>query len=554
MALLIAANFTAITPMLTEFVRHRHLLQRTLTRVPDSDQGLRRPGTCGLTGLAAGSFVLLTSLYAMVVVVFTLVAGFLVRETVNTTLRVTRTTTPEAESTTPRRRRANDRRADDDGPWYTRALVLHTRPPAGRLPKDRGAMKRSLFDADHEAFRESVRAFVATEIVPNFDTWVAAGIVPRKLFLAAGKSGFLGMDAPEEYGGGGVPDFRFNRVIIEELMVAGVASAGLGIILHNDVCMPCFRDYTTAEQQSRWFPGLVSGELITAVAMTEPGTGSDLASVTTTARRDGDYYNGINSDLVITAVKTDPRRKHKGISLLVLERGMEGLERGRKLDKLGEPAQDTAELSFSDVRAPEANLLGEKGQGFAQLVSSLPQERLSIAVAATAAARAALDWTLEYVKERKAFRQPTGSFQNSRFVLAEIATEVDLAQHYTDACIRALNAGDLTAVDASKAKYWCSKQQGRVVDRCLQLHGGYGYINEYPIARAFVDARITRIYGGTTEIMKEVIGRSLGLGSGGLNPILGVKCGQAFQAARRAGRARQNAGRKSAKWVDSPAR
>ena len=383
-------------------------------------------------------------------------------------------------------------------------------------------MKRNLYEADHEAFRESFRKFVAQEIAPNDEAWNHAGIVPREVFAKAGANGFLGMDVPEEYGGGGVTDFRFNAVIIEELMRTGNGAAGLGLTLHNDICMPYFLSFANDEQRTRWLPGVVSGELITAIAMTEPGIGSDLASMTTTAERDGDHYvvngaktfitNGINSDLVITAVKTDPTQKHKGMSLLVLERGMEGFERGRNLDKLGQHAQDTAELSFTDVRVPVANLLGdEEGQGFTQLVTKLPQERLSIAVAGVAAAQAALDWTLEYVKERKAFGQPIGSFQNSRFVLAEIATEVDLAWHYVDDCVRALNAGELTAVDASKAKYWCTELQGRVVDQCLQLHGGYGYMNEYPIARAYADARITRIYGGTTEIMKEVIGRSLGL-------------------------------------------
>lgn len=383
-------------------------------------------------------------------------------------------------------------------------------------------MKRTLYDSDHEAFRESFRKFVEVEIAPHDEQWNRDSIVPREVFAKAGKNGFLGMDVPEEYGGGGVKDFRFNAVVIEELMRAGCGGSGLGLTLHNDICMPYFLTYANEEQKKRWLPGIASGELITAIAMTEPGIGSDLASMSTTARREGDHYvvngaktfitNGINSDVVITAVKTDPTQKHKGMSLLVLERGMEGFERGRNLDKLGQHAQDTAELSFTDVRVPVANLLGEsEGQGFTQLVTKLPQERLSIAVAGVAAAEAALNWTLEYVKERKAFGQPIGSFQNSKFVLAEIATEIDLAWHYVDDCIRALNADDLTAVDASKAKYWCTELQGRVVDRCLQLHGGYGYMNEYPIAKAYADARITRIYGGTTEIMKEVIGRSLGL-------------------------------------------
>ncbi|WP_214364507.1 acyl-CoA dehydrogenase family protein [Pseudonocardia sp. H11422] len=383
-------------------------------------------------------------------------------------------------------------------------------------------MKRTLFESDHEAFRESFRKFLDVEVVPHQEEWERAGIVPRELFATAGRSGFLGMDIPEEYGGGGVEDFRFNAVIAEEVMRCGAAAAGLGLTLHNDICLPYFLSYCNDGQKRRWLPGIASGELITGIAMTEPGIGSDLASMSTTAIRDGDHYvvngaktfitNGINADLVITAVKTDPTQKHKGMSLLVLERGMAGFERGRNLDKLGQHAQDTAELSFTDVRVPVANLLGpEEGQGFTQLVTNLPQERLSIAIAAVAAARTALEQTLEYVKERKAFGQPIGSFQNSRFVLAEIATEVDIAEHYVDDCVRALNAGELTAVDASKAKWWCTELQGRVVDRCLQLHGGYGYMNEYPIAKAYADARITRIYGGTTEIMKEVIGRSLGL-------------------------------------------
>ena len=383
-------------------------------------------------------------------------------------------------------------------------------------------MRRTLYEDDHEAFRESFRKFLDLEVVPHLAAWEAAGITPRELFSTAGRSGFLGMEIPEELGGGGVRDFRFNAVIAEEVMRAGASGAGLGLTLHNDVCLPYFLSYCDEEQKRRWLPGIASGELITAIAMTEPGMGSDLASMTTTARREGDHYvvngaktfitNGINADVVITAVKTDPGLRHKGVSLLVLERGMAGFERGRNLDKLGQHAQDTAELSFTDVRVPVANLLGaEEGQGFAQLMANLPRERLSIAISATAAARIALEQTLEHVKARTAFGQPIGSFQNSRFVLAEIATEVDIAEHYLDDCVRALNAGELTAVEAAKAKWWCTELQGRAVDRCLQLHGGYGYMAEYPIARAWADARVTRIYGGTTEIMKEVVGRSLGL-------------------------------------------
>jgi len=382
-------------------------------------------------------------------------------------------------------------------------------------------VQRDLYEADHQAFREAVRAFFDREVVPHLAEWDAAGIMPREVFGTAGKSGFLGMAVPEQLGGGGVDDFRFNAVIGEEAIRAGATAAGLGITLHNDVALPYFLRYCTEEQQQRWLPGIASGELITAIAMTEPSIGSDLASMSTTAIRHGDHYlvngsktfitNGINADLVITAVKTDPAQRHAGMSLLVIERGMPGFERGRNLDKLGQHAQDTAELSFADVRVPVENLLGEPGQGFRQLVANLPQERLSIALSAVTSATVALELTLEYVKGRRAFGQPIGSFQNSRFVLAEIATEVDIAQTYVDRCIRLLNVDELSAEDAAKAKWWCTELQGRVVDRCLQLHGGYGYMNEYPIAALYADARITRIYGGTTEIMKEVVGRSLGL-------------------------------------------
>ncbi|MEO6467532.1 MAG: acyl-CoA dehydrogenase family protein [Acidimicrobiia bacterium] len=382
-------------------------------------------------------------------------------------------------------------------------------------------MERTVFEDEHEALRASFRAWLDKEVVPNHLEWEAAGIVPHDLFAAAGRHGFLGMAIPEEYGGGGVDDFRYNLVIDEEIQAAGVGGAGLGMSLHNDICLPYFLAYCTDEQRARWLPGIASGELVTAVAMTEPGIGSDLASMTTTAIRDGDHYvvngsktfitNGINADLVITAVKTDPTQKHRGISLLILERGMDGFERGRNLEKLGLHSQDTAELFFTDVSVPVDNLLGTEGNGFIQLVHNLPQERLSIAVAGVAAAKAALGWTLEYVKERTAFGQAVGSFQNSRFVLAELATEVEVAQVFVDRCVVALNDGVLTAEEAAMAKWWCTELQKRAVDRCLQLHGGYGYMLEYPIARAYADARITTIYGGTTEIMKEIIGRSLGL-------------------------------------------
>ena len=384
------------------------------------------------------------------------------------------------------------------------------------------AMERTIFDDEHDLFRESFRRFVAEEITPNLDRWEREGLADRTLFTAAGRHGFLGMAVPEELGGGGVDDFRYNLVVIEEVQRAGAGGAGLGLTLHNDICLPYFLTLTNDEQRARWLPGIASGELVTAIAMTEPGIGSDLASMSTTAVRDGDHYvvngsktfitNGINSDLVIVAVKTDPSAKHAGMSLLVVERGMEGFERGRNLEKIGMHSQDTAELFFTDVAVPVANLLGEEGRGFHHLVDKLPQERLSIAAAGVAAARAGLDWTLEYVRERTAFGQPVGSFQNTRFVLAEVATEVEVAQAFVDTCVVGLNAGTLTAEEAAMAKWWCTELQNRAVDRCLQLFGGYGYMAEYPIARAYADARVTTIYGGTTEIMKEIISkRHLGL-------------------------------------------
>jgi alkylation response protein AidB-like acyl-CoA dehydrogenase len=382
-------------------------------------------------------------------------------------------------------------------------------------------MRRTLFDDDHELFRDSVRAFIAAELAPHHERWEREGIVDRDVFRKAGAHGFLAMAAPTEHGGGGVDDFRYNLVIAEEIQRAGVNAAGLGWTLHNDICLPYFLSLCSDEQKARWLPGICSGELVTAIAMTEPGIGSDLASMTTTARRDGDRYlvngsktfitNGINADLVITAVKTDPTQRHAGMSLVVVERGMDGFERGRNLEKVGMHAQDTAELFFTDVEVPVANRLGEEGHGFRYLVANLPQERLSIAATGVAAARQALDWTLDYVKERTAFGQPVGSFQNSRFRLAEIATEVEVAQTFIDRCVVALDGGELTAEEAAMAKWWCTELQKRVVDTCVQLHGGYGYMTEYPIARAYADARITTIYGGTTEIMKEIIGRSMGL-------------------------------------------
>lgn len=382
-------------------------------------------------------------------------------------------------------------------------------------------MRRTIFEDVHEDFRASFRTFLEREVLASYERWERDGIVPREVFALAGRGGFLGMAVPERLGGAGAADFRFNLILGEETQRAGVGGFGLGVTLHNDICLPYFLSYCTAEQRERWLPGIASGELITAIAMTEPGIGSDLAGMSTSARRENDHYvidgaktfitNGINADLIVTAVKTDPSERHRGISLLVLERGMEGLRRGRNLAKIGQHSQDTAELSFASVRVPVENLLGEEGHGFGYLVSNLPQERLSIAASAVAAAEAALAWTLDYVRERKAFGQPIGSFQSSRFTLAELRTEIELARVFIDRCAVALDAGELSPEDAAMAKWWCTELQGKVVDRCLQLHGGYGYMLEYPIARAYLDARVTRIYGGANEIMKEIVGRSMGL-------------------------------------------
>lgn len=380
-------------------------------------------------------------------------------------------------------------------------------------------MQRTLYQEEHELFRSSFRRWVDTEIVPHHLQWERDGITPRSVFEMAGANGFLALQAPAEFGGGGTGDFRFNAVIGEEVMAAGVPGSLNGITLHNDITLPYFLETTTEEQKARWLPGICDGSLVTAVAMTEPGIGSDLAGMSTSAVRHGDTYvvngsktfitNGIHADLVITAVKTDPSAKHQGISLMVLERGMKGFERGRNLEKVGIHAQDTAELFFHDVEVPAANLLGDEGQGFSLLVRNLAQERLSIAIAGIAGARAALDWTLTYTKDRKAFGQAIAQFQNTKFRLAEMATEVEVSQAFVDRCIEALNAGSLTVEEAAMAKWWCTELLKRSVDTGVQLHGGYGYMVEYPIARAFCDARITTIYGGTTEIMKEIIGRSL---------------------------------------------
>ena len=380
-------------------------------------------------------------------------------------------------------------------------------------------MKRTIFDADHEAFRDTVRTFCEKEIAPHHDQWEKDGIVPREVWEKAGELGLLGFMMPEEHGGGGISDFRYNAILSEE--ITRIGASGIGFVIQTDLVSGYLLSYASDEQKARWFPRFCSGEMITAIAMTEPGTGSDLQGIKTRAVLEGDEYvingsktfitNGINADLVLVVCQTDPEAGAMGFSLIAVERGTPGFERGRNLDKIGLKAQDTAELYFENVRVPKENLIGEPGQGFIYLMEKLPQERLSISVVAAAACRAAIDMTLDYVKERKAFGKPVGSFQNSRFVLAELETEARIAQVFVDESITQHNGGDLTVADAAMGKWWTTELQKKTVDKCLQLHGGYGYMSEYPISKAYLDTRIQTIYGGTTEIMKEIIGRGMGL-------------------------------------------
>ncbi|MFI1465567.1 acyl-CoA dehydrogenase family protein [Nocardia carnea] len=378
----------------------------------------------------------------------------------------------------------------------------------------------SVYDTEHESFRQSFRTFLESRVVPDYPRWERDGIIPRDVFSEAGKHGFLGMAIDEELGGGGVDDFRFNAVIAEEVVRAGVMS--FGINLHNDICLPYFLRYADDEQRRRWLPGLASGERVAAIAMTEPGTGSDLAGIETTAVRHGDHYllngaktfisNGINADLVIVAARTDKTAgRHGGLSLIVVERDTPGFTRGRNLEKIGMHAQDTAELFFNDARVPAANLLGEPGSGFTALVSNLSQERLTIAIASAAAAARAVEYAIDYVRERKAFGKPLAGFQNTRFTLAEAYTRTEVVQAFVTDCLREHVVGTLTPERAAMAKLAATETQGRVVDACLQLFGGYGYMAEFPIARAYADARVQRIYGGTSEIMKEIVGKAMGI-------------------------------------------
>ena len=380
-------------------------------------------------------------------------------------------------------------------------------------------MKRLVFEPEHEALRETARQYIERELVPNAEKWEHERIVDRSAYVAAGKYGLIGFNMPEEYGGGGSDDFRFNAVIDEEVARYGGPAPSLS--LQNDIVGPYFKELANDEQKKRWLPGIASGETIVAIAMTEPGAGSDLAGIRTSAVRDGDDWivngsktfisSGINSDLIVVVCRTDPDAGHKGFTLLVVERDMPGFSRGRKLDKMGLHAQDTSELHFENVRVPSANVLGQEGRGFYHLMANLPSERLSIAISAIAGARETWRQTVQYAKDRKAFGQPIGSFQHNRFLLAEMDTELDVSERYIDRCLQGVVDGELTAVEAAKAKWWCTETAKKVIDGCVQLHGGYGYMMEYRVARDYVDARIQTIFGGTTEIMKEIIGRDLGL-------------------------------------------
>ncbi len=383
-------------------------------------------------------------------------------------------------------------------------------------------IERTLFSTEHDAFRESFRTFLERDVAPFHAAWEEQGYVDRAVWNKAGENGFLCTSMPEEYGGAGV-DKLFSVIEMEELGRAGFT--GIGFSLHSEIVAPYLLHYGTEAQKKKFLPKLASGELVTAIAMSEPAAGSDLQGVKTSAIRQGDHYllngsktfitNGWHADLVIVVAKTNPAAGGKGTSLLLVERGMPGFVTGSRLKKIGLKAQDTAELFFNDVKIPLDNLLGGdafENRGFVCLMEQLPWERLQIAVTAVASAQAAIEWTCAYVKDRKAFGQAIGNFQNTRFKLAEMQTEAQIAQVFIDKCTELLMADKLDTATASMAKYWATDLQCKVIDECVQLHGGYGYMWEYPIARAFVDARVQRIYGGTNEIMKEVISRSMGLG------------------------------------------
>jgi acyl-CoA dehydrogenase len=379
-------------------------------------------------------------------------------------------------------------------------------------------MDRTIFDEDHEMFRDSVRSFMINEVQPLSDRWHEQGIVDREAYLKAGEQGLLLMWADEKYGGAGVSDFRYEQIVMEELTMHG--DVGFFLWLHSRLVAPYIDTFGTEEQKQRWLPKCVTGEHILAIAMTEPGTGSDLAGIRSRAEDKGDYYllngsktyisNGILADLVIVAARTDPESK-RGISLFVVERGMEGFERGRNMAKIGLKSQDTSEMFFNNVKVPKENLLGDPHRGFYHLMHGLVEERLLAAVGFVANAEAAFQVTLEYVNDRKAFGQPIAAFQNTRFKMADMRTEIDIAQNFVDQCVLQHNDDKLSADDAAKAKLFTSELECRVTDECLQLHGGAGYMDEYAISRMYANARISRIYAGTSEIMREIIARSIGL-------------------------------------------
>ncbi len=381
-------------------------------------------------------------------------------------------------------------------------------------------MKRTIYDEDHEAFRDSVKQFLDRSVVPDVEKHAAEKALPREFWTEAGKQGFLGLEIPEEYGGAGAGDYRFNAVLLEELSKVNAAlSSCVGI--HADIVAPYLVELTTEDQRKRWLPGVAAGELLLAIGMTEPSGGSDLAALRTTAVRDGDDWvingsktfitNGYSADLVVTAVRTSPEKKAKGITLFAIPTDVEGYSRGRKLDKVGQDESDTAEMSFSNVRLTDDDVVGELDQGFIHMMQNLPQERLGCAISNLAHAKQILAETLVYAKERKAFGAGIGTFQHNKFLLAELFTQIDVTQAYVDQCVIAHDAKELTPTDAAKAKWWSSQVQNDILDHCVQLHGGYGYMNEYRVARAWRDARVSKIWAGSNEIMKELIGRDLGL-------------------------------------------
>jgi alkylation response protein AidB-like acyl-CoA dehydrogenase len=381
-------------------------------------------------------------------------------------------------------------------------------------------MKREIYEEDHEAFRSSVREFLERSVIPQVEKHAADKAIPREFWLKAGEQGFLGLEIPEEYGGAGAGDYRFNAVALEELSKVNVAlSACWGI--HADITAPYIVAMGTEEQKQRWLPGVASGEILLAIGMTEPSGGSDLAALKTSAVKDGDTWvingsktfitNGYSADLVLTAVRTDADKGARGISLFAIPAEAPGFSRGRKLDKVGQDEADTAELFFEDVRLSEDYLLGELGGGFIAMMQKLPQERLGIGISNVAHAKQILLETIQYTKDRKAFGASIGTFQHNKFLLAEQVTAIEVAEAYIDSCVVAHDKGELTPVDAAKAKWWSSQVQNEVLDHCVQLHGGYGFMNEYRVARAWRDARVSKIWAGSNEIMKELIGRDLGL-------------------------------------------